>query len=165
MTKVRNWPGLFDNPQYQNKNCAFFNPLVQLFNILILNKLLSSNINPLTPRVKPLVRQCFLTFDCMDRSVTIHWTAVEQYFTVVLFVFQFFTFINFGLVHTYLDTFESANFSLWIHLPSTPIQYALSRFPLSRVETFEYNMNPILCGRLIQRHDKISSSIYCVDIH
>ena len=46
-----------------------------------------------------------LTFDSMDRilSVTIHWKAVEQYFTVALFGFQFYslcqleTFINFGL--------------------------------------------------------------------
>ena len=45
-------------------------------------------VNPLTPRVKPWVIQSFLTFDSMDRtlSVTIHWKAVGQYFTVVLFV-------------------------------------------------------------------------------
>ena len=44
-------------------------------------------LNPLTPRVKPWVIQSFLTFDSMDRtrSVTIHWKAVEQYFTVSLF--------------------------------------------------------------------------------
>ena len=42
----------------------------------------------LTPRVK-LVQSC-LTFGSLDRTlkvnVTIHWKAVEQYFTVVLFV-------------------------------------------------------------------------------
>ena len=44
-------------------------------------------INPLTPRVKPWVMQSFLTFDSTElQSVTIHWKAVEQYFTVVLFV-------------------------------------------------------------------------------
>ena len=48
-------------------------------------------INPLTPRVKPQLIQSFLTFDSIDRthSVTIHWIAVEQYFTEVLFDFQF----------------------------------------------------------------------------
>ena len=45
-------------------------------------------VNPLTPRVKPWVIQSVLTFDSVYRtlSVTIHWKAVEQYFTVVLFV-------------------------------------------------------------------------------
>ena len=47
-------------------------------------------VNPLTPRGKPWVTQSFLTFDSMDRtiSVTMHWKAVKQYFTVVLLVFQ-----------------------------------------------------------------------------
>ena len=36
----------------------------------------------LTPRAKPWVIQTFLTFDCK---------AVEQYFIVVLFIFQFWT--------------------------------------------------------------------------
>ena len=42
-------------------------------------------LDPLTPRVKPWVIQSFLTFDSMNRtlSVTIHWKAVEHYFTVV----------------------------------------------------------------------------------
>ena len=34
--------------------------------------------------------QSFLTFDSMDISVSVRWKAVEQYFTVVLFVFQFY---------------------------------------------------------------------------
>ena len=44
-------------------------------------------VNPLTPKVKPWIIQSFLTFDSMDRilSVTIHCKAVEQYFTVVQF--------------------------------------------------------------------------------
>ena len=44
-------------------------------------------VNPLTPRVKRWVIQSFLTFDSMERtlSVTIHWKAVEQYFTVCNF--------------------------------------------------------------------------------
>ena len=42
-----------------------------------------------TPRVKPWVIQTFLTFDYME-SVIIHWKTVEQYFTMVLFVFQSF---------------------------------------------------------------------------
>ena len=45
--------------------------------------------NPLTPRVKPWVIQSFLTLDSMDRALKcdyIRWKAVEQYFTVVLFV-------------------------------------------------------------------------------
>ena len=62
-------------------------------------------VNPLTLRVKPWVIQSFLTFDSMDRTLKcdIHWKAVEQYFTVVLFVFQSYPvcklgkFINFGL--------------------------------------------------------------------
>ena len=29
--------------------------------------------------------------------MTIHWKAVEQYFTVVLFVLQFYSVFNFGL--------------------------------------------------------------------
>ena len=37
--------------------------------------------NPLTPTVKLWVIQSFLTFDSMD-----NWKAVEQYFTVELFV-------------------------------------------------------------------------------
>ena len=45
-------------------------------------------VNPLTAKMRPWVIQSFLSFDSMDRtlSVTIHWKAVEQYFTVVLFV-------------------------------------------------------------------------------
>ena len=61
-------------------------------------------VTPLTPRVKPCVIQSFLTFDSVDRTLKcyhlFHWKAVEQYFTVVLFVFQvcnFVKFINFGL--------------------------------------------------------------------
>ena len=38
-----------------------------------------------------------LTFNSMDlKNVTIHWKAVEQYFTVVLFVFQFYSVCSFG---------------------------------------------------------------------
>ena len=45
-------------------------------------------VNPLTAKMRPWVIQSFLSFDSMDRtlSVTIHWKAIEQYFTVVLFV-------------------------------------------------------------------------------
>ena len=32
-----------------------------------------------------------ITVNSMDRSVTIYWKAVEQYFTAELFVFQFLT--------------------------------------------------------------------------
>ena len=52
-------------------------------------------INPLTPTVKPWVIQSFLTLLTFD-------SIYEQYFTVLLFVFQFHavgnfgTFINFG---------------------------------------------------------------------
>ena len=46
----------------------------------------------MTPRLKPWVIHSFSTFDSMD-SMTIHWKAAEQYFTVVMFVFQF----SFGL--------------------------------------------------------------------
>ena len=42
--------------------------------------------NPMTPRVKPQVIQSFLTFDSMDRTLKCDRKAVEQYFTVVLFV-------------------------------------------------------------------------------
>ena len=53
-------------------------------------------------------------------SVTIHWKAVEQYFTVVLFVFQFYpvcnceTFISLTLsgVKGVID--ESRNPSTWL---------------------------------------------------
>ena len=48
-------------------------------------------LNPLTPRLEPCVIHSFLSFDSMD----IHWKAIEQYFTVVLFVFQFFQICNF----------------------------------------------------------------------
>ena len=50
--------------------------------------------NPLTARVKPWVIQSSLTFEAF--GVTIHWKAVDQYFTVVLFVFQFYPVCNFG---------------------------------------------------------------------
>ena len=45
-------------------------------------------LNPLDLRVKPWVIQSFLTLDYVDRTLseTIRWKAVEQYFTVVLFV-------------------------------------------------------------------------------
>ena len=55
-------------------------------------------VNPLTPRVKPWVIKSFLSFDSMDRSVTTLWKGVEQYFTVVLFVFQFYSVCNLGKV-------------------------------------------------------------------
>ena len=53
----------------------------------------------LKPRVKPGVIHGFLTFDYIDTTyVTIHWKAVEWYFTVVLFVLQFYPRVcNFGL--------------------------------------------------------------------
>ena len=44
------------------------------------------NFNPLAPRVNPSV----LTFDSMEKSLTIYLKAVEQYFAVVLFVFSIF---------------------------------------------------------------------------
>ena len=34
-------------------------------------------LNSLPPRVKPWVIQSFLTFNSMEKSVTIHWKAVE----------------------------------------------------------------------------------------
>ena len=48
------------------------------------------SFNPLTPRVKPWVIQSLLTFHSLDRtlSATIRWKAVEQYLTVVLFLFS-----------------------------------------------------------------------------
>ena len=66
----------------------------------------SSNPYPvLTPRVKPWAMQSFLTFDSIDRTLKCDHSlkAVEQYFTKVLFVFQFWPvstfgkFISFGL--------------------------------------------------------------------
>ena len=54
--------------------------------------------------MKPWVMQSFVTFDSMNRTLKCdHSLSVEQYFTVVLFVFQFYPvctfgkFINFGL--------------------------------------------------------------------
>ena len=54
--------------------------------------------NSLTPRVKPWMIQSSLTFDSMDitLSVIIYWKAVEQYFTAVMFVFQFHSVYNYG---------------------------------------------------------------------
>ena len=47
--------------------------------------------------MKSWVIQSFLTFDSMYKtlSVTIHWKAVEQYFTVVVVGFQFYPVCNF----------------------------------------------------------------------
>ena len=58
-----------------------------------------SLLNPLTPRVKPCMIRSFLTFDSMDKTPKSDHSleAVEQYFTVVLFVFQFYPVCNFGL--------------------------------------------------------------------
>ena len=48
--------------------------------------------------------------------MTIHWKVVEQYFTVVLFVFQFYPvcnvgkFINFGLGTVKSETFDYVAF-------------------------------------------------------
>ena len=40
--------------------------------------------------------------------MTIHWKAVEQYFTVVMFVFQFYPVCNFGkFINFVLDTVRS----------------------------------------------------------
>ena len=47
-----------------------------------------------TPKVKPWVIQSFSLSDSMDR--TIRWKVVEHYFTVVLFVFQFYPVWNLG---------------------------------------------------------------------
>ena len=59
--------------------------------------------NLLTPRTKPWLMQCFLTFYSMDR--TLHWKAVEQYFTVVQFVFQFYLVCNFELGTVWSKTY------------------------------------------------------------
>ena len=57
--------------------------------------------------MKLWVIQNFLTFGSMD-SVTIHWKAVEQYFTVLLFVFQFYSVCNFRkFVNSGLGTIRS----------------------------------------------------------
>ena len=60
-------------------------------------------LNPFTPRVT-FLGQSFPTFDSIDiMSVTIHWKAVDQFFTMMLCVFQFHPvcnfekFLNFGL--------------------------------------------------------------------
>ena len=50
----------------------------------------------MTPRMKLWVIQSSLTFDSKPSNVTIHWKAVEQYFNVMLFVFQFYPVCNFG---------------------------------------------------------------------
>ena len=40
--------------------------------------------------------------------MTMHWKAVTQYFTVALFVFQFYPVFNFGKFNNYgLDTLSS----------------------------------------------------------
>ena len=74
-------------------------------------------VNPLTPRVQPWVIQSFLTFDSLDRtlSMTTHLKAIKQYFTVVLFVFQFplvcnfRKFDNFGLCTVRNEGFYHVN--------------------------------------------------------
>ena len=56
-------------------------------------------VNRLTPRQKPWVTQSFLTFDSMDRTLkcdhSLESFGFEQYFTVELFVFQFYPLFNF----------------------------------------------------------------------
>ena len=47
-----------------------------------------SCFRPLIPRVKPWLIRSFLTLDSKTERATIRWKAVEQYFAVVLFVFQ-----------------------------------------------------------------------------
>ena len=76
-----------------------------------------NHLNPLTPIVKHI--QGFLTFDSMDGSVTtIHWKAVEQYFTVVLFVFQFYPVCNFGTFIKFgLGTVGSERVKLRLDIP------------------------------------------------
>ena len=51
-------------------------------------------VNPLTPRVKPLVIQRFTTFDSMERIHSL--VSCFIYFAAVLFVFQFYPECNFG---------------------------------------------------------------------
>ena len=55
---------------------------------LRLASLVKTGLNPLTARVKPWLIESFLTFYSINRtrSMTIHWKAVEQYFTVMLYV-------------------------------------------------------------------------------
>ena len=58
---------------------------------------ISAVINPLTPRVKPWVIPSFLHLIIWREplNLAIHWKAVEQYLTVVLFAFFNFTkFVN-----------------------------------------------------------------------
>ena len=48
--------------------------------------------------MKPWVIKSILSFDSMtELSVTIHWKAVKQYFTVMLFACNFGKFIKFVL--------------------------------------------------------------------
>ena len=73
-------------------------------------------VNPLTPRVKPWVIQSFLTFDSMKRTLKCDHLleSFEQYFTVLLYVFQFYPvcnfgkFINFGLSTARNERFNQA---------------------------------------------------------
>ena len=78
------WLDLNSNPAFRTVRFLMFatDPVDCLS-----EKKVSTNVNCLTHSVKPWLIQSFLTFDSMNR--TLHWKAVEQYFTVVLFVFQF----------------------------------------------------------------------------
>ena len=62
--------------------------------------LLKMFLDALTPRVKPWGRDAkfsdFWILWTASLSVTIHWKTVEQYFTVMLSVFQFYPVCNFG---------------------------------------------------------------------
>ena len=75
-------------------NCLV--PTLQVYILTDLNSLL----NPLTSRVKPWVIQGLITFDFVDRTLKCDHSlkAVEQYFTMVLFIFQFYPVCNFGQV-------------------------------------------------------------------
>ena len=65
-------------------------------------------MNSLNLRLNHWVMQSFLTLDSMDRTRTIYWKAVEQYFTVKLFVFQFYPVCDFGkFINLALGTIRS----------------------------------------------------------
>ena len=56
--------------------------------------------------------------------MTIHWKAVEQYFTVVLFVFQFYPVCNFGKVISFgFGTVRSERVNFGSFGSQLPVEY------------------------------------------
>ena len=75
--------------------------------------------------------------------MTIHWKAVEQYFTVVLFVFQYYPVSSFGLGNVRSERIkkDSSNFENFVSPMVLPWKSAVGLFSFSLIQVQHFKIS------------------------